>query len=718
MAIGRSLPIINPLTGQPFSGNRIPDALINPLSKALIKEFYPPPTNPAVAGNNLTLPLDAPDRRHAVVAKIDHRFGAKDSLFGRYIYSGQERALPADPGVDLPQFATEFISPRQDIAIGHTHVFSPSLLAEFRVSYNRLRFTAGIRQAGNDINRRFNVKGVADPTAPPDVIIPGFANLSSQTSRPIDVTTNQYNFHPSITYSTGSNTLKIGFQFLKSDALTIAAPGERGIFRFTGAFTRNSFADFLLGFPFEARTISGPSDQITGNHSSYAYIHDDWRVRPNLTFNIGLRYEYNEPISEARNRFTGFDFSQGKQVFAGQDGVPVGLVEPDYNNFAPRIGFAYRPFSNNKTVIRGGYGIFYDALTNNQFTSLRLASPFNQTVVQFNTLPNLINYQEILGTNVRNLPLPLGSIQRNLPTAYRQQWNFNVQRSFADVLFELAYVGAHGVHFIANIPRNAPVPNPAPNPNSRRPFPAFSTITTLEPVDSNKYHALQLRVEKRPTQGTWVLASYTYGKSIGGIAGPVQDPTRPLSLESGLSIFDVRHRLALSFLWDLPFGRGRTWGPNLSGFLGGLISEWQVNGIATFQTGFPFTPQISFDVNNNTVGGDRPNLIGNPKVSDKGPNRWFDRTAFSTPPAGTNGNAGPNSLTGPGINNVDLALFKNTQFGKEGRYTLQTRVEFFNLFNHPQFDRPVALVNLPTAGQITAATIPARQIQFGFRFLF
>ncbi len=458
------------------------------------------------------------------------------------------------------------------------------------------------------------------------------------------------------------------------------------------------------------------------------FINDSYRITPRLTLNGGLRYEYNSPAVDAEDRANIYDVATRNLVAVGTNGVPRSGFDADKNNFAPRVGFAWTLGEDEKTVLRGGYGVYYDQSPLAPAEALYFNSPFFDNNIFF-SLPGLPLTLNDPFPSFFPFPLPDSAlaIQRDLRTGYMQHWNFNVERQLwrASVL-EVAYVGSKGTKLLTARDINQPQPSVLPPglPFVPRPDPRFDDIDLLESRANSSYNAMQVRFQQRLTRGFSALASYTWSKSIDDASNffsSAGDPNFPqnsfnVAAERGRSNFDVAHRLSVSYSYALPFRR-------YEGVAGTLLNGWETYGIVTLQTGRPFTVALLSEIDNSGTGrsilgfgaNDRPNLVGNPELSDPTTLQWFNTTAFAFPPPGTFGNAGRNILDGPGFQNVNASLLKNTRITE--RVNLQFRAEAFNLFNHPNFNLPDNFLGSPTFGRITSARDP-RHIQFGLKLLF
>jgi hypothetical protein len=398
--------------------------------------------------------------------------------------------------------------------------------------------------------------------------------------------------------------------------------------------------------------------------------------------------------------------------------MPRGGYAPDRNNWAPRIGFAWRP-GQHQTVLRGGYGIYYDQSALASGEGLYFNAPYFDFKLYFplQQLPLSLS-DPFPGNFPVALPSSALAFQRNLRTAYTQQWSFSVQRELArTTLVEAVYAGSKGTKLLGARDLNQPAPSPLqPNP---RPVPQFDDINIVESRGNSSYQSLQTRFQQDLRGGLTALASYTWAKSIDDASSffsSAGDPNYPQDSrntrsERALSNFDLRHRFSLSYSYHLPVGKGRRWG------------GWQTFGIWTFQTGRPFTVALLADLDNSNTGrsilgfgaNDRPNLLRNPALSERTADRWFDTAAFAIPPYGQFGNAGRNILSGPGYQNINVSLIKDTVLTE--RATLQFRAESFNLLNHTNLDLPDIFVGSPTFGAIQSAGSP-RRVQFGIKLLF
>jgi len=523
---------------------------------------------------------------------------------------------------------------------------------------------------------------------------------------------NVYNYIDNIARSVGNHRFKFGGDIRRYlfNAYTI----NPNSFTFDGSRTGNAFSDFLLGLPAQTVSITGDPPGNPRKLEIAIYAQDDWKASSRLTVNYGLRWEFYNRIKENVNKQSTWSVSCNCILIAGQ-GISERLVDNDLNNFAPRFGFAYRPFASEKLVVRGSTGIYYDNDMRHNFEVIG-NPPFvlNRTFLA----------SQIPGLSM-NDPFPAGTGDTTLnPSAfsphyvdtYAQHFNFGIQRELSPgLLLDVSYVGNHTVKArrIRNVNQGI---------NGVRPYAGFGNISLFEQAGSSKYSSLQTRVERRFAQGLSFIGSYTWGHAIDdrpgqGTASSVQN-SYDFHGERGDADFDVRHRLTISSVYEIPVGAKRRFGSDWNRAAQFILGGWGINAIGTFQGGRPFTVSLTQNVSRslNSAGSDRPNLVPgvSPVPDNQGPDNWINRSAFTMPTTGDFGTAGRNIGRGPTTTNIDLSLVKSELWGKNGR--IQFRAEFFNIMNHPNFALPNARWDAPTNfGKITQTITAERQIQFGVR---
>lgn len=638
--------------------------------------------------------------------RIDHAFNEKNFLYGTYISNRDSRTEPTLQGNNLPGFGDSRPAKRQFLALNYTTVISPRLTNELRAGLNRVRidFTPDFTQDPSGFGMAINSKVF------PDVIIaagPAFGGISGFPQGRGD-TTFQYN--DTLGYTRGAHSIRMGAEFrrFRNNNFNDATGG---VIRFA------SVADFVAGKVQQTTQQRTSISPAVRNSGLGLFVQDDWKVTSRLTLNLGVRWEFNGVPTEKYNRFSIFDFSSRQLVSAPQKS-PYG---DDYNNFGPRIGFAYDPFGKGKTVMRGGFGIYFDQAVTNTVTGLSSNPPFSSTVTFTDSPQAPINFN--LGQPY-NLPgggpaiFDLAAIAPNFVSPYVMQYNYNIQHEAFGTVFQATYVGSQGRKLRLVREYNQGV-------NGIRPISTFGQINIQESSSKSNYNGLWLSANRRFSKGLTFTTSYTFTKSIDlnsvGSSNPqIQDSTN-LRAERALSDFDARQRFVFSGLYQLPF--------SLNGPAKRLVEGWAISPILNLQSGSPYSPIMSVSRSGTLRTFDRPDLVPGQAltVDNPRPERWFNINAFAQNAVGKFGNAGRNILTGPGFADVDFAVLKNTKLRE--RFNLEFRAEVFNLFNHPNFGQPVNsfngnLANPGTFGQVLATRTvrgdlgSSRQIQLGMKFIF
>ena len=765
---GVLVPIYDPsttagTTRQPFTGNVIPASRLDPVAINLMA-LYPLPNRPAdnaSGANNFRANYTQRLVRDNYLAKVDHTLGASDKISGRYLYNSDNRfhtSVFAEPAADT---LTD--------ALRHQHYFYGSYTRTFGASVvNELRYTYGDRinhetslGLGGGWPDRIGLRGVSSE-AFPRFSVAGFAPLGANTHERRQFPIRQHQLVDTLSYVRGRHAFKTGFEVRPSFNYEVNRPSVSGNFAFTTqptalpgrAGTGNGLASLLLGFP---NSVTIRETEVLDRSSWYlaAFVQDDWTIRSNLTLNFGLRWEVDTPIVDANDRMNGFDplainpvsGTPGVVRFAGVDGYPSAPYETDWNNVGPRLGFAWRPGDAEGTVVRGGIGVFFaHPFDHGAPSSASLGFERSATL---NTPDNGITAPFFLGSGVPPLELasadrgagfgavPVGRptttavtfFERDRKTGYARQFNVGVQQELpARLVLEAAYVG--------NQSRNLPGPNLSinqiapdrlgPGVTQRdRPFPQFSNVSVVLPtIGRSDYHAGMLRVERRFAQGFNLLTTYTYarfmndtdegGAGLGNVG--VYSNLYDRAADYGPSANDIRHRMTISGVYELPVGPNRRY--LSSGWLGRVVGGWSVGMLGTIQSGPPFTVTTQTNTTNAfSAGALRADVAGDPQLptGERTLNRWFNTEAFSQPAAFTFGNSGRGILRGDGVVHFDLSLAKNVAL--TSRQTLQLRVELFNAFNHPNFAIPGTVFGSPTFGVVSDAS-DGRTVQLGARFVF
>jgi hypothetical protein len=615
------------------------------------------------------------------------------------------------------------------------HTFSKGKWTNnLRINFNRNRTdTRNLYSGATDIEGLLGISGVSQN--PLDWGLPGlsFSNFSSLSDvNPVARSDRTFQVSDNVIWRHGKHNVHFGadFRHLWTDLSSNTNP--RGTFTFTGLATSLSgqqgtgydFADFLLGIPQQTSIQYSPNKYSFAENGWDLYMNDDWRVSGSLTLNIGLRYEFLSPFTEANNQLVNLDaatnFTAVTPVEPGQSGpfhgvFPASLVKPDRNNWAPRIGFAWKAF--NKTVVRGGYGINYNLGQYRGIVQQLAFQPpfsFTQTNLLSSTTPlTLLNGFPISTDAVTNNY----GIDPNYRLGYVQMWNLNVQRELPwNFMLNVGYTGSKGTAL--DIVR-------APNrgPDGLR-IPDVQPFLWESSQGSSILHAGNVRLRRRFTKGMAFGATYTFSKSIdnassiGGGATVVAQNDLDLAAERGLSSFDQRHKFTGDFTFDMPFGEGRHW-LNRASALEHILGSWELSGSFNIASGFPNTARVlgNFaDVARGTNGTLRANYTGAPiSIGDASVLQWFNTAAFLVPAPGQFGDAGRNTIIGPSLMSINMALSKSFQF--KDTMGMEVRAEANNIFNMAQFTSIDTVVNSPTFGQVIGAGAP-RRIQLSLRYRF
>ncbi len=743
----------------PFPNNFIPVSRRDPISVKIINA-YPLPTS-AARLNNYSSNAIAQNNADQGDIRVDEQITAKDLVFARYSIQNSLNRSPSTyptttiPGIATPvdlsdegSFAGTSTTPTQQVAISYVRVITPTIVNDFRVGFSRYRldYLSADFVPNGALGNQLGVPN--SNVTPREQNLPIFSpstylGIGQTRSLPLYRRENTFQELDNLVVTKGTHTLKFGGDFRRRQLTIYQTNMGNGRFNFSPALTDSrrpagsggdSAASFLLGYP----TLIGhdytfPFPGIRLNEVG-VYGADDWRVTKKLTLNYGIRWDYFSPPSEAEDRWSNFNLNTGKLDVAGRNGTSITAdVLPFRKDFGPRVGFALQAFDT--TVVRGGFGLFYNASGSESIT-MRLARniPFGLTssVSPGDIRPGTTVSQGFPAApvlNLANADTPSGAQNAVAPSfrpSYAEQFNLGVEQEIVpiDMVVKIFGVGNLGRRLYNPINANQAIPGPTAL-NTRRPLyginPTLSDVNYAASTGLAEYYALQVTVDKHLRQGVNALAGYTWSHSIddvpldfgGGDAGPSpQDPRFPKADRSN-SIIDQRQRFTLSYLWVLPIGKGQRF-LDRGGPANFLLGGWQTNGIFFSQTGLYFSPVLGTSTTN-TGTGSRPNQNG-PVVYPHTLLNWFSTSAYSTPAPYTYGNAGRNSLIGPGRTNLDLSLMKT--FPVHDAMVLQLRLEAFNLFNHPQFNYPNQTVGSGQVGQITSIVGTPRNLQAALRFEF
>jgi carboxypeptidase family protein len=740
----------------PFSGNRIPTNRLS--SQAAFFNPYIPTA--ATPGGRLTF---APSRaldEDQVTLRGDQNLNDRHKVFTRW--SWHDHRL-SEPGNSPTLGAAPLLTTGQNVTVSLNSNLRSNIINEFRFNAIWGIITLEAYLQGRDFNKDAGIRGLEETKRSfdigsfPDFNWSGYTGLAGSTfdQRPKTQDRYTHEFTNNTTWITGRHVVKFGakiryYQWLGTDSKTYA-----GLWTFNGQNTENpasaartgdAFADWVLGLPSQGNR-GYPSDTFGGDSNAWhLFIQDDYKVSNRLTLNLGLRYEYTPWMSAYRGQTGTFDGTQARPIIvagktkdidlgaqpaartaygylkdliqtSSEAGLPYSITYPDKNQWAPRLGFAWRPFGQT-TVIRGGYGIFYETEYSDRRVNLFMP-PFlledsalnDRAAIPRRTLADFY-FGAPLGSP--NSTIGLTPTYTRLPVGYDQHWNFGIQQQIArSMVFDIEYVGNKGSNIQGNNAFNIPEPGTG-GVQARRPFPRFSGFSYLSSDVSTTYHALQGKLERRLSQGLWFLTSYTFAKSLWAENTPSSGGRYAFTRFP--SEFHVPHTFAQSFGYELPFGKGKRFLTNSPRLVGGVLGGWQMQGVLIFRSSVPYTVTIGRDVANTGVGGQRPNRIASGKLDNPTLERWFDPSAFVAAPNFVYGNSGIRILPADIMRTIDFSVFKQFQVSEISK--LQFRFEVFNLPNTPSFAGPNSDINSGTVGRVNSTSTAPRQMQVAIKYNF
>lgn len=722
-----------------FPGNVIPANRISPIARQLAA-FLPGPN--AAGVNNYRAYGNSGDTWDSFLFKVDQRVTNNENVAFRVLKRWESSTNPFS-GSPLGTFASTTDNVQALYGLSATSVLTPTLINEGRMGLTRTTNNEVSSHAGTNWAAQLGMPGTTtDPQleAFPKFSITGYETLGDSTTNPIRYVVNNFNWSDVMTWSKGRHSIRFGGDVLRVQYYQPTNSNFNGTLTFNGKMSNNGFADLLLGFPSStSRKIGTVTNHIYSTNLG-SFVQDDFKVLPNLTLNLGLRYEIQFMPTEKYGQMANFVPNIGKVILGGATtvpdlaarvaangltgqvalasdyGLPASLVHTNYDNSAPRVGFAWRPFGNNRTVVRSGFGIFYTGVRLSAIrTDLTGGFPFSisQSFTGSTTNPNLLalsnpfpaSLAKTSGINTAN------GFEVNPPSPYLESWNFTIERDLGrGIAIEAGYSASKGTHLGRKYDVNQEIRTPLA---TTRPFPVWNDIEYYTFGENSSYQAGTVTLRRRFANGLFFRANYTFGKSIdtasglnyagdGGYQG-AQDSLN-LKAERGRSDFDMRHVFSMNFAWEMPFRK------NL------LIRGWQIAGSGVIYSGQPFTPQLS-GPSNDLAQATRPDRIANGALPNPSPDMWFNVAAFPIVPdsAFRYGNSGRNILDGPGTVAVNLAASRFFRIGEKSR--MQLRWETFNTTNHSNLSLPAVTLDKANAGTIIKAKA-ARVMQLGLRYEF
>jgi len=722
--LSQARPVIvkDPVTGDPFPGNIIPKDRLSALSLKVNDKYLPAPNRSGLANNfGFTFPFPTDySLRKDYTQRVDYQPTLKNRLMGRMIENWDLYVLPRN----YPAFAWTRTRYNIHMVVEDTHIFSPALVNTFRLGLYQEKVTDGdplygvTPFKGDQAVKELGLQGVNPKGYSgqgfPTMSITGYAALATQSGGVIQ-NDFDWGYADTMTWSKGRHVVKFGGEWKPQHRFQGSIPTDTyGNFSFNGSFTGQAYADFLLGIPFNSTRLDPLTNRTVRDQELGLFITDSFKVNNRLTLDLGLRWERFGPPSYEDNLVYNYEVdSQTVIIPRGTENRISALypktikvvsgdigMHPQKTNLRPRIGFAYR--LNDKTVVRGGFGIFSEYLGR----YIRLSSaPFQISESYQNQISNgvpLFSFPNPFPSSLTTAAVPSQSVTaypRDVKNGNIRQWNVTLERQFRDTGFRFSYVGSHNYNLNYSVGINKPQASLIPWTTARRPYPQFNGVSVFRNNGESKFNAMTFEMQRKMGQVTFD-AHWTWSSNFSNF-GAIEDPYA--SLFWYRDTYTPRHRAVINAVWELPFGKGRKYMHQAPRAVDAVLGGWQIYWIGYMETGHWFTPSFSGadPSNTNTVGG-RPDRVcsGILPSEKRSVNRWFDTSCFAVPPAGRYGNAGVNFLEGPGYNMQHASIAKTFTITERFKFTFTTA--FANAFNHPNFALPSANVSSTSAGYVSS----------------
>ncbi len=752
-------PLCDPMTRTangctPFAGNQIPSTRIDRVARALLARVPQPSIGGAV--QNLLAVGAQENPMDQFTLRVDHRLSGRDTVFGRFTSYDVSDAQPFGTGslneTLVPGFGRLVTTSSRNLALSHTHAFSATLLNEMRFGWLSASGGQASPNQAVDFARASGLQGVTTNALDMGYPQVSFGGLFSTIGDPTSFVSREnrsLELYDNLLVDRGAHHVKLGAYLFHLSFNPVNPIAARGAFTFSGQWTGNAFADFLLGYPSAGQLGIGRADEHGRTTWLHVYGQDDWKAASNLSINYGLRYEINGQMTDADNRLSAIDLSEpgGRFVIASDDRgnvspsaqplldqIPIryvtskdagwteGLLRPSYLRFAPRLGMAWSLGQRSDTVVNAGFGVFLNQWAYSVQQALAQTLPF-VFAKNVNTASDAL--QPTYATPTMLLAPANGTVggstmNHDYRTEYAKNLTVGVQRRITPTTaIDVSYLGSWIVGADSSTVLNVPEPGPGPI-GPRRPVPQLSNITAIRWDGYSTFNALTVKAEQRLARGLQFSANYMLSKATDDASDPgatayetnLPQDVRNMAAEDALASFDHRHRFVGNLTYALPnlAGTGMGWLPALG-------AGWRVNGIATVQSGAPFTVNLGVDRANIGSGpAQRPDVVCDPNAG--APNtaqQWFNTNCFALPAAYTFGSAGRNSVRAPGYASLDVVVGKDVVLSTGAR--LELRWEIFNLFNRANFDVPNRTFGTPNFGRVFSAG-PARQMQLGVKLVF
>ena len=743
-----SVVITDPLTGQPFPNNIIPASRLSSVAKAVNENYLPAPNRggPDSLSQNYGFTFPFPEDYHLrkdFTQRLDYQISSKNRLMGRMIEDWGLYVLPTN----FPAFSWTRVRFNIHTVIEDTHVFSPTLVNTARVGFYKEKYTDGdplygvTPFKGDDAVKQLGIQGVNpkgySAEGFPTMSIAGYPDLRTQPGgeRQND---HDWGYADTVTWSKGRHVIKFGGEYKPQSRFSGYIPeGTYGMFNFNGSLSGYGYSDFLLGLPFTSTRLDPITNRTLQASELGLFVQDSFKVNNRLTLDLGIRWDrFGSPTYED-GLMLNWDPNSGNVIIpSGKENLVSPLypktitlvtgdvpVNPDDNDFVPRIGIAYR--LSDKMVIRGGYGIFNETL--GRYSQVQGTGPFQISETYQNVITNgqpLLAFPNAFPSDLGSARVPSQSVTgypMDASNGKIHQYNLTVERQFKDMGIRLSYVGSHDYGMNYAISVNKPAPSLTPFTASQRPYSQFVNASYYRHDGEAKFNAVTIEGTRRAGQVTfdahWTLAS-SYSNFQSG--ANLESPYAPLTFSRDQ--YTPRQRMVYKVVWEIPVGKGRRFLGNSNPIVNGVLGGWQLYWIGYLETGHFFSPTYSGSdpSNTNTVGG-LPNRLcdGNLPSGERSLNRWFDASCFAPPGPGTLGNSGAFVLEGPGYNNQNISIAKTFSITERFRFTFTAAAS--DAFNHPNFNAPAANISVPgSVGVVSslAEGAASRQVELRGRLEF
>jgi hypothetical protein len=741
--------IKDPVTGQPFAGNKIPADRISGASKF----FFPYILKPNSPGNTFRDVARSTRDTYEYTNRIDHQITNKMKIYGRWVYLRDKQDSPQTP----PSIYENRVTPQHNIGLTYNYTVTPTTLLNVSSGFMKSVIKRDSDVVGKEnLTQQAGIQGFqsagreASVGLPNSVGITGYTGFGTPFGVPYQVGWQSIGGTASASLIRGKHSMNFGYQLdIRTTIGRHSSCCSRGTFTFNGQYSGNGFADYLLGYlNSSGRNYPLQRFGMSDNPYSALYFQDNWKIHPNLTLDLGVRLDHWHEKAFVRGNGATFDVKLGK-VIAGEDkngnvdltsqpvapflakataglwipasqaGLPKGLFIPD-TSVSPRLGIAWRPLGNSDLVVRGGYGIFASSYRGNVTGSSIVGPPYWGFEQQAWGPSQLQRWETAWPDNPEAFVTPsVVAAAADVRASKSHQYNISIQKTMPlKSALTVSYVGNRVYDMITQNDLNEVAPGQYANLQAAKPYPILGQVSLYDNIGDSWYNSLQLKWEKRFSEGLSYVASYAFGKHIGENEGSIWDtptPFAPKGYNRGLSDLNRTHILAINAVYELPIGKGRKYMNSIHPIGNAVLGGWQLSGIYNYTSG----PPLSFLVPGNTLGngrGTRANVSGDIHVSNPSAAQWFNPQALAAPPLYTFGSSGIGIFNGPPVHLLDTSLAKNFQF-TESKF-LQFRWEMFNMPNHVNLSDPTNTIGLSTTGQIFSSRTPARSMQFGLKFIF